>query len=447
MQEQLLTDVSDMKHRFNERLKELCLSKGQNTQILTKPQFLELIEKVKSSKSKVANKKPEDYQRLRRFDVMTIGEKEKLIVPVKEGKEQIRFYVHLEEIFQLLHDAHVSTGHGGRNRVEKEINLKYKNITREMIVAYLNLCMTCEKKHSVPRKGLVVRPILSKSMNSRCQVDLIDMQSQADDQYKFILVYQDHLTKFIQLRPLKSKRAEEVAHVLLDIFTIFGAPLILQSDNGREFANNTINELCSMWPELKMVHGKPRHSQSQGSVERANQDVENMLCSWLEDNNSRKWSEGLRFVQLMKNRAHHSGINCTPYEAMFGTKLKVGLKSFLPEDVLPNIKCEEDLEVIVIDQNNLQSVEKGALQNKPGSNSSAGLGPSQHNEEELSSLDSYVQPLTSLSEPSSDFHNTEREINVSEPSEIQVPGHEKRAYEGFEDSSEDPNVKKEKSTF
>lgn len=153
MQKQLLlTDVSEMKNRFDERLNELCSSKGQNTQILTKPQYLELIEKVKTSKSKVVNKKPEDYQRLRRFDVMTIGEKEKLIVPVEEGKEQIRFYVHREEIFQHLHDAHISIGHGGRNRMEKEINLKYKNITREMIVIYLNLCMTCEKKTQCTKK-------------------------------------------------------------------------------------------------------------------------------------------------------------------------------------------------------------------------------------------------------------------------------------------------------
>ncbi|KAF0751495.1 Uncharacterized protein FWK35_00017713 [Aphis craccivora] len=39
---------------------------------------------------------------------------------------------------------------------------------------------------------------------------------------------------------------------------------------------------------LKIVHGKPRHSQSQGSVERANQDVENMLATWLTDNKTNK---------------------------------------------------------------------------------------------------------------------------------------------------------------
>ncbi|KAJ8718885.1 hypothetical protein PYW07_016441 [Mythimna separata] len=184
-------------------------------------------------------------------------------------------------------------------------------------------------------------------MNAKCQVDLIDMQSQGynNNQYKFILVYQDHLTKFVQLRPLKTETAEEVAYVLLDIFTIFGAPNILQSDNGREFSNKIVQEACDMWPKLKIVHGKPRHSQSQGSVKRAIQDIENMLSTWLEDNNTKKWSERLRFVQLMKNRAHHTGINCTPFEAMFGTKLKVGLKSSsIPHEALLDINSKEDLE-------------------------------------------------------------------------------------------------------
>ncbi|GFY02178.1 KRAB-A domain-containing protein 2 [Trichonephila clavipes] len=66
------------------------------------------------------------------------------------------------------------------------------------------------------------------------------------------------------------------------------------------------------WPALKIVHGKPRHSQSHGSVERTNQDSENMLCTWIQDNKSDHWSEGLHFVQFMKNRAHHSGIRRTP---------------------------------------------------------------------------------------------------------------------------------------
>ena len=97
-------------------------------------------------------------------------------------------------------------------------------------------------------------------MNSRCQVDLIDFQSQPDEDFKFIMVYQDHLTKFVVLRPLKSKTADEVCDNIIDIFTLLGAPCILQSDNGREFVNKIIDSLVNTWPNFKMVHGKPRHS-------------------------------------------------------------------------------------------------------------------------------------------------------------------------------------------
>uniref|UniRef100_A0ABD2VUG2 Integrase catalytic domain-containing protein n=1 Tax=Trichogramma kaykai TaxID=54128 RepID=A0ABD2VUG2_9HYME len=149
------------------------------------------------------------------------------------------------------------------------------------------------------------------------------------------MVYQDHLTKFVILNALKTKRAEEVASHLVRIFLTFGAPCLLHSDNGLEFVNAIINELKILWPELNIVHGKPRHSQSQGSVERANRDIEDMIATWLVDNKSSKWTDALPFIQFMKNRAYHSGIKQSPYKAMFGFDPRVGLTSAnLPTDVI-----------------------------------------------------------------------------------------------------------------
>jgi IS30 family transposase len=102
---------------------------------------------------------------------------------------------------------------------------------------------------------------------------LIDVQLLSYNDYRYIMVYQDHMTKFVVLRPLKSKRETEVAMQILDIFLLFGAPNILQSDNGAEFTASIISQLKDLWPECKIVHGKPRHPQSQGSVERANADI------------------------------------------------------------------------------------------------------------------------------------------------------------------------------
>lgn len=49
---------------------------------------------------------------------------------------------------------------------------------------------------------------------------------------------------------MQMKIAEEVTHIILDIFCILSVPLILQLDNGREFANRIIEELKIIWLEL-----------------------------------------------------------------------------------------------------------------------------------------------------------------------------------------------------
>jgi hypothetical protein len=98
------------------------------------------------------------------------------------------------------------TGHGGRDKMMKAL-VKYANITREVIELFKSLCIECEKKRKRPMtKGVVVKPICSKTLGSRAHVDLVDMQSLSSNSFNWIMVYQDHLTKFCILRALTSKR-------------------------------------------------------------------------------------------------------------------------------------------------------------------------------------------------------------------------------------------------
>ena len=92
----------------------------------------------------------------------------------------------------------------------------------------------------------------------------------------------------------------------------------LQYYKGLEFTAQVITELKQMWPDLVIVHGKPRHPQSQGSVERANCDIKDMLIAWMSDNDTRNWTVGLMFVQFQKNSSHHTGIKSSPFVSLFG---------------------------------------------------------------------------------------------------------------------------------
>lgn len=251
--------------------------------MFSQAKYQELINEVKHIKfsKEPINKCPREYCLQQHYDVLSVQGVDKLIVPLRNNNHDIIYYAHGDEMFDILHGIHISTDHGGRDRMIKKINEKYKNITRAEIMLFLSLCKSCQQKQKREKKEIVTNPMVFKELNSRCQVDLIDFQAQPDKTFKFLMVYQDQLTKFVVLRALESKTAIEVVQQLVSIFAIFGAPSVLQSDNGREFANTVIESLKDNWPDLKIVHGKPRHSHSQGSVERANEDIENMITKRL----------------------------------------------------------------------------------------------------------------------------------------------------------------------
>ena len=85
-----------------------------------------------------------------------------------------------------------------------------------------------------------------------------------------------------------------------------------------QFMSAVIKDIKSLWPESVVVHGRARHSESQGGIERLNRDVNKMLGYWCSTNASTSWSVGRLFVQWQYNTKYHSAIKQTPYKLVFG---------------------------------------------------------------------------------------------------------------------------------
>ena len=114
---------------------------------------------------------------------------------------------------------------------------------------------------------------------------------------RWILHCVDHWSKFNFAFALPRKNAASVAAALNSyLFTYFGVPQILPSDNGREFVNSVIEGLLAIWHwDIQLVSGRPRLQQSQGLVERAHLTLEKKLASEISKNNSKNppWSAWL----------------------------------------------------------------------------------------------------------------------------------------------------------
>jgi transposase InsO family protein len=230
-------------------------------------------------------------------------------------------------------------GHAGEKKTHAKLRDTYDNIPIMAVRACIAECERCQEKRKRKEtvSGTVVRPILVSDLNQRGQVDLVDMQSMKDGSFAFIMHYQEHLSKYHLLRPLQNKTAAEVARELLFIFLDFGAPRVLQSDNGREFTAKIIEELAKMWPELVLVNGRPRHPQTQGSVERSNGVLKDKLVAWMRDTHCAMWSLGIRFVQWQMNSVDSDATTKEPYTVMFGKKPCLGLASSVPMEFLQKI--------------------------------------------------------------------------------------------------------------
>ena len=147
------------------------------------------------------------------------------------------------------------------------------------------------------------------------------LPSACSHNFKYILTVKDCFSKYCWLKPLESKEGLPIANCLNHIFHEHGAPRRLHSDNGSEFINRFVKEVCSKY-NVRIVHGRPYHPQSQGQVENLNRHVKNCLRHFLleheEDDRAEVWPQLIGEVEYFVNHTWHHTIRNTPYFVFFG---------------------------------------------------------------------------------------------------------------------------------
>jgi hypothetical protein len=101
--------------------------------------------------------------------------------------------------------------------------------------------------------------------------------------YKGVCVIYCYLSKYPFVRAIKSKEAPEIARVLFEFITLFGAPRELVSDQGTEFLNNVVKELTKI-EYIDHLITSSYNPRCNGSVERYNQTFISTLTRLSDEN-------------------------------------------------------------------------------------------------------------------------------------------------------------------
>ena len=181
----------------------------------------------------------------------------------------------------------------------------------------------------------IVRPIRTERKMQLWVMDLIDLSGiqHKNNGIHWVLNIVDHFSKFAWARGLKNKSAQSVAFALQDIILQEGSPEKLASDNGGEFDNALIAQLCAE-REIDQRFGSPYEPRSQGLVERFNKTLKEKINRYLADHSSMMYIDKLQFIVFSYNTQKHSTTGEKPFVLHRGIDPKYNMVNALAAEKL-----------------------------------------------------------------------------------------------------------------
>lgn len=151
-------------------------------------------------------------------------------------------------------------------------------------------------------------------------MDILSGLPTATDGSKHILVIVDAFTKWVEALPIADQEAATCMNAAYKhVFSRFGLPRQLHSDQGRNFESSLVKELCTLAGVYK-TRTTPFHPRSDGLTERANRTILQMLRTTTTDH-PRDWPDRLPALLSAYRMTEHSATHNSPNFAMLGREV------------------------------------------------------------------------------------------------------------------------------
>ena len=165
----------------------------------------------------------------------------------------------------------------------------------------------------------------------RVAMDLLDMSVTTARGNRCVLVMVDCFSRWTEACPLPDKTAQSVADAFFNqVVCRFGMPSVIHSDQGREFENKIMQELCLLCGSHK-TRTTPYHPESDGMVECFNRTLLMMLAMFAGKNRD-DWDDLLPAVMMAYRSSVHESTGFSPCRLMFGEECTLPMDIGLPKE-------------------------------------------------------------------------------------------------------------------
>lgn len=215
-------------------------------------------------------------------------------------------------------------GHQGITRTLKRIKLSYywKGMVKD-ITNVITKCQTCQL-NKVSRINKVPMKITTTSSRvfERVFVDIVGPLTVSYHHNKYILTFQDDLTKYSEAIPIPNQEARTVAEALVTrIICIHGMPEAILTDKGSNFLSDCFKEVCKLL-KVSKLQTTPYHPQTNGALERSHRGLSEYLRNFVQKD-PLEWCQWLPYAMFVYNTTPHSTTNFTPHELVYGFPARI----------------------------------------------------------------------------------------------------------------------------
>ena len=128
---------------------------------------------------------------------------------------------------------------------------------------------------------------------------------------KYLLVIEDYFTKWAEAIPLPDQTANRITRELIHVFTRFGLPTILHSDQGANFESMILRQTLDAFG-VRKSRTTAYHPQGDRMVERFNRTLLQMLRSYTSQRSD--WEQHLPLVLFAYCSATHPSTGFSPFQ-------------------------------------------------------------------------------------------------------------------------------------